>query len=230
MAYNIIKIVVLGAQGVGKSAITIRLVANEFLAFYDPTIEDCYTCEIQVDGTHFQLDVLDTAGDPHFEAPRDCFIRPTTNFILVYDIISLESFEDVKTLCTKVIKRGEDERLNVMLVGNKCDSVSTIPVMLQHIPIRVKDLINGFMRRIQNTFSMHIPIEINRICYVFHCRSPVSYEMGYELAKSWNIPFIETSAKTGENILEAFQMLVREIHKPIPSSQGTSNRYCCNIL
>ncbi len=33
------KIVVLGGGGVGKSALTIRLVTNNFLEEYDPTIE-----------------------------------------------------------------------------------------------------------------------------------------------------------------------------------------------
>ncbi len=34
------KIVVLGAEGVGKSACTIQLISNHFVDSYDPTIED----------------------------------------------------------------------------------------------------------------------------------------------------------------------------------------------
>ena len=34
---------------------------------------------------------------------------------------------------------------------------------------------------------------------------------GRELAKQWNATFIETSAKTGKNVHELFEMLIREI-------------------
>eukprot|EP01083_Nonionella_stella_P045119 121287_1 len=44
-----VKIVVLGAGGVGKSAMTIRYVANQFLEDYDPTIEDSYRKSAQID-------------------------------------------------------------------------------------------------------------------------------------------------------------------------------------
>ena len=36
------RIVVVGEGGVGKSALTIQLVQNHFVEFWDPTIEDSY--------------------------------------------------------------------------------------------------------------------------------------------------------------------------------------------
>eukprot|EP01084_Bolivina_argentea_P260343 439629_1 len=41
----------------------------------------------------------------------------------------------------------------------------------------------------------------------------VSFQQGANLAKSWNIPFIETSAKTGHNVYKAFDILVRKLIK-----------------
>ncbi|CDQ73472.1 unnamed protein product [Oncorhynchus mykiss] len=39
------KLVVVGAGGVGKSALTIQLIQNHFVDEYDPTIEVCmYVC------------------------------------------------------------------------------------------------------------------------------------------------------------------------------------------
>ena len=43
------KIVVVGEGGVGKSAITIQLLQNEFLEDYDPTIEDNYIKQVVID-------------------------------------------------------------------------------------------------------------------------------------------------------------------------------------
>lgn len=56
------KITVLGAGGVGKSALVVQFVHTKFLEKYDPTIEDSYRKTIDVDGQACQLDILDTAG------------------------------------------------------------------------------------------------------------------------------------------------------------------------
>ena len=41
----------------------------------------------------------------------------------------------------------------------------------------------------------------------------VTVEMGKTKAAQWGVPFMETSAKTGQNVFDAFQCLVREIKK-----------------
>ena len=45
------KIVVLGSGGVGKSALTVQFVQGIFVEKYDPTIEDSYRKQVEVDGT-----------------------------------------------------------------------------------------------------------------------------------------------------------------------------------
>ena len=40
------KMVVVGAGGVGKSALTIQLIQNHFVEDYDPTIEDSYIKQV----------------------------------------------------------------------------------------------------------------------------------------------------------------------------------------
>lgn len=41
------KLVVLGDGGVGKSSLTIQMVQNHFIAYYDPTIEDSYRKQVE---------------------------------------------------------------------------------------------------------------------------------------------------------------------------------------
>lgn len=41
------KLVVVGAGGVGKSALTIQLIQNHFVDEYDPTIEDSYRKQVR---------------------------------------------------------------------------------------------------------------------------------------------------------------------------------------
>lgn len=56
------KIVVLGSGGVGKSALTVQFVQEIFVEKYDPTIEDSYRKQVEVDGQQCMLEILDTAG------------------------------------------------------------------------------------------------------------------------------------------------------------------------
>lgn len=57
------QIVILGGGGVGKSCLTFRLVHNQFLERYDPTIEDSYRKDnFKVDDEISPIEILDTAG------------------------------------------------------------------------------------------------------------------------------------------------------------------------
>jgi len=76
------KMVVMGGGGVGKSALTIRLISGNFLDEYDPTIEDSYRKTVAIDGIPATLDILDTAGQDEFAAMRDLWIREAKGFFI----------------------------------------------------------------------------------------------------------------------------------------------------
>lgn len=59
-----IKIAVVGSGAVGKSCITVNFIYNRFIDKYDPTIEDTYRKQVEVDGCSYLLEVYDTAGNP----------------------------------------------------------------------------------------------------------------------------------------------------------------------
>jgi len=69
------KVVVLGSGGVGKSALTVQFVSGCFIEKYDPTIEDFYRKEIEVDNSPCVLEILDTAGTEQFASMRDLYIK-----------------------------------------------------------------------------------------------------------------------------------------------------------
>ena len=54
------KIVVLGSGGVGKSALTVQFVQNIFVEKYDPTIEDSYRKQVEVEGTQVSHELYDS--------------------------------------------------------------------------------------------------------------------------------------------------------------------------
>ncbi|KAH3760661.1 Ras family protein [Pelomyxa schiedti] len=79
---NVYKLVVLGSGGVGKSAITVQFVQGIFVEKYDPTIEDSYRKQIEVDGQACMLEILDTAGTEQFTAMRDLYMKNGHGFVL----------------------------------------------------------------------------------------------------------------------------------------------------
>ncbi|KAF0987776.1 hypothetical protein HZS_6465 [Henneguya salminicola] len=115
-----IKLVVLGSGGVGKSALTVQFVQNIFIAEYDPTIEDSYRTKVDISGSTYSVEILDTAGTEQFMAMRDLYIRNGQGFVCVYDITSKASFDELAKIHDNILLEKE---LNVpiIIVGNKCD-------------------------------------------------------------------------------------------------------------
>ncbi|GJJ70933.1 Ras-related protein Rap-1B [Entomortierella parvispora] len=115
------KLVVLGSGGVGKSALTVQFVQSEFVDQYDPTIEDSYRKQVEVDGQQCMLEILDTAGTEQFTAMRDLYMKNGQGFILVFSIISPSTFEELTELHQQIIRVKDSMTVPIVLVGNKCD-------------------------------------------------------------------------------------------------------------
>uniref|UniRef100_A0A6B2G913 Ras-related protein Rap-1b (Trinotate prediction) n=1 Tax=Myxobolus squamalis TaxID=59785 RepID=A0A6B2G913_MYXSQ len=125
------KLVVIGSGGVGKSCITIQYFQNTFVTEYEPTIEDSYRKKITVDGKDRMLEVLDTAGTEQFTAMRTAYIKNGNGFIVVYSIISSQSFKDIDAMIELIYSTKEYRTVPIIIVGNKCDLESERDVSKQ---------------------------------------------------------------------------------------------------
>lgn len=115
-------IVVVGSGGVGKSALTVRFIQGTFVQRYDPTIEDSYRKQIEIDAKACMLDIMDTAGQEEYSALRDQYMKKGQGFVLVYSITTTTSFEQAAKLRGSILRIKEDAGdVPIMLVGNKVD-------------------------------------------------------------------------------------------------------------
>ncbi|KUJ09841.1 ras small monomeric GTPase [Mollisia scopiformis] len=114
-------IVVLGAGGVGKSCLTAQFVQNVWIESYDPTIEDSYRKQIEVDGRQCMLEILDTAGTEQFTAMRELYMKTGQGFLLVFSITSQSSLSELSELREQIIRIKDDENVPIVIVGNKSD-------------------------------------------------------------------------------------------------------------
>ncbi|KAK7490577.1 hypothetical protein BaRGS_00018180 [Batillaria attramentaria] len=115
------KLVVLGSGGVGKSALTVQFVQGIFVEKYDPTIEDSYRKQVEVDGQQCMLEILDTAGTEQFTAMRDLYMKNGQGFLLVYSITAQSTFNDLSELREQILRVKDTDDVPMLLVGNKCD-------------------------------------------------------------------------------------------------------------
>ncbi|KAI8640897.1 ras related protein 1b [Parasitella parasitica] len=115
------KLVVLGSGGVGKSALTVQFVQSIFVEKYDPTIEDSYRKQVEVDGQQCMLEILDTAGTEQFTAMRDLYMKNGQGFVLVFSITSQITLTDLHEIREQILRVKGTENVPMVLVGNKCD-------------------------------------------------------------------------------------------------------------
>jgi len=118
---NEYKVVVAGAGGVGKSALTISFVQNHFIEEYDPTIEDSYRKQVTVDEVPCFLNILDTAGQEEYSAMRDQYMKTGQGFLLVFSLTTRSTFEEVNDLHNKILQAKDSDKVPLVLVGNKAD-------------------------------------------------------------------------------------------------------------
>ena len=121
---NEYKIIVVGAGGVGKSAITVQFIQNYFIVDYDPTIEDSYRKQVKIDNKICFLDILDTAGQEEYSAMRDQYMRNGQGFIIVYSILSRDTFDEVETFHAQIQRVKDKDLFPMVLCGNKCDVIN----------------------------------------------------------------------------------------------------------
>jgi len=121
MMENEYPVVLVGGGGVGKSALSIQYISNTFVEEYDPTIEDSYRKQVVIDDETALLDILDTAGQEEFSSMQDQWMRDGKGFLLVYNIISRPTFDEVSVLYDKILRTKDTDKVPVVLVGNKCD-------------------------------------------------------------------------------------------------------------
>ncbi|RCN51406.1 Ras family protein [Ancylostoma caninum] len=116
------KVIMVGTGGVGKSALTLQFMYDEFVEEYEPTKADSYRKKVVLDGEECSIDILDTAGQEDYSAIRlpwkllwmleeitkikdrrhdsecyyfcrDNYYRSGEGFICVFSILDMDSFD-----------------------------------------------------------------------------------------------------------------------------------------
>ncbi|XP_015123043.1 ras-related protein Ral-a isoform X2 [Diachasma alloeum] len=185
------KVIMVGSGGVGKSALTLQFMYDEFVEDYEPTKADSYRKKVVLDGEEVQIDILDTAGQEDYAAIRDNYFRSGEGFLCVFSITEDDSFQATQEFREQILRVKNDENIPFLLVGNKSDLQEKRKVSLAEAQAR---------------------------------------------SQQWGVPYVETSAKTKENVDKVFFDLIRSIatrkarENQIEGAERKNNKRCCILL
>nr|AAW26306.1 unknown [Schistosoma japonicum] len=118
---QLFKVALIGIGGVGKSALTLQFMYEEFVEEYEPTKADSYRKTINVDGEQIQLNILDTAGQESYGGVMESCMRSCDGFLLVYSVDDEESVTVLSELYERVIRVKNNDQVPLIVVANKCD-------------------------------------------------------------------------------------------------------------
>lgn len=116
-----VRLVFLGAAGVGKTALIQRFLQDKFEAKHRRTVEELHSKEYDIEGVKITVEILDTSGSYSFPAMRKLSIQNSDAFALVYAVDDPESLEAVKSLRDEILEIKEDKYTPIVVVGNKVD-------------------------------------------------------------------------------------------------------------
>lgn len=118
----LLKALLVGDSGVGKSSILLRFTADEFDDQQLSTIGVDFKVKfIDVGGRRVKLFVWDTAGQERFRTLTSSYYRGAQGIVLVYDCTNRQSFESLTFWQQEVKKNCSNQDAIKLLVANKID-------------------------------------------------------------------------------------------------------------
>ena len=118
----VLKIIVNGDSSVGKSNLLLRYIKDKFDEDKEPTIGvEFLTKQIVADNKKILLQVWDTAGQERYSSVSKSFYRGSTGVVVVYDISSRKSFQNLDRWVKEITNNKDYENLQMVIIGNKKD-------------------------------------------------------------------------------------------------------------
>ena len=124
-AYDyLIKLLLIGDSGVGKSCLLLRFSEDSFTPSFITTIGiDFKIRTVEIDGKKIKLQIWDTAGQERFRTITTAYYRGAMGILLVYDVTEEKSFLSIRNWIANVDQFAQ-EGVNRILIGNKSDMSS----------------------------------------------------------------------------------------------------------
>ena len=126
----LLKVIILGDSGVGKTSLMNQYVNKKFNAQYKATIgADFLTKEVTVDDRLVTMQIWDTAGQERFQSLGVAFYRGADSCVLVFDVVQPKTFDNLDSWRDEfLIQAGprDPDNFPFVVLGNKVDVDSRV--------------------------------------------------------------------------------------------------------
>jgi Ras-related protein Rab-2A len=117
----LLKYIIIGESGVGKSNILLQYVYNKFFSEYLATIGVEFADKnIKIGERLFRIQIWDTAGQECYKSITRGYYNNSVCALVVYDISSKDTFKKVSSWIEDC-KVHAPKTINLILIGNKSD-------------------------------------------------------------------------------------------------------------
>ncbi|KAM7006710.1 ras-related protein rab7 [Tautogolabrus adspersus] len=121
----VVKIILIGSSGVGKSSFMNSYVNHRFTNAYRATIGTDFSSKtVNIDGDSVILQIWDTAGTERFQSLGTPLYRGAHSCMLVFDVTSRDSFSALEGWRKEFLVQGEPQEPSefpFIVLGNKTD-------------------------------------------------------------------------------------------------------------
>ncbi|XP_022111959.1 ras-related and estrogen-regulated growth inhibitor-like [Acanthaster planci] len=124
------RIMVLGAESVGKSAVTVRFLTKRYIGEYESNIDLLYRQTVVHNEVPVYMEVLDTCPKGEQLSERDSHLRWANAFVIVYSVCNRTTFKDVETQVKHIQMTKSPCSVPIVIIGNKADLEHRREVML----------------------------------------------------------------------------------------------------
>eukprot|EP00941_MAST-03F_sp_MAST-3F-sp1_P004429 g4429.t1 len=121
----LLKVIILGDSGVGKTSLMNQYVNRKFTNQYKATIgADFLTKEVMLEEKLVTMQIWDTAGQERFQSLGVAFYRGADACVLVYDVSQQKSFEQLDSWREEFLIQAmppDPDNFPFIVLGNKVD-------------------------------------------------------------------------------------------------------------
>merc|ERR1711988_985347 len=132
----LLKVIILGDSGVGKTSLMNQYVNKKFNAQYKATIgADFLTKEVTVDDRLVTMQIWDTAGQERFQSLGVAFYRGADSCVLVFDVVQPKTFDNLDSWRDEfLIQAGprDPDNFPFVVLGNKIDVEQAFQVIARN--------------------------------------------------------------------------------------------------
>ncbi|CAO1632641.1 unnamed protein product [Parajaminaea phylloscopi] len=214
------KLVLLGEAAVGKSSVVLRFVNGEFQENKQPTIGAAFlTQKCRLEDKIIKFEIWDTAGQERFHSLAPMYYRNAQASAVIYDVTKASSFDKAKSW-VKELQRQANPNIVIALVGNKIDLLQSSSTSANKTPSTEDGEGNG--EEEDDDDSKTATNEEGAVTAPATNESlrAVPKQEAQAYADESGLLFFETSAKTGEGVIDVFTEIAKKINPQDIQPQG----------